>query len=139
MQKVKLQDMNALIKKAQQILEENENILFAYLFGSIARGEHSALSDIDIAVYLHENTDLTAEKLKLLGELLDNMGTDYIDLVILNTAPLSLAARILKSREILVDRSPFTRHRYESLVMREYFDFSFLETSILNRRYARGR
>lgn len=139
MQKVKLQDMNALIKKAQQILKERENVLFAYLFGSVARREHSALSDIDIAVYLQENTDIAAEKLKLVGDLLDNMGTDYIDLVILNTAPLSLAARILKSREILVDRSPFTRHRYESLVMREYFDFSFLETSILNRRYARGR
>jgi len=131
--------MNPLIEKAQQILEKSENILFAYLFGSVARGEHSALSDIDIAVYLHENTDLTAEKLKLLGDLLDHMGTDNIDLVILNTAPLSLAARILKSREILVDRNPFVRHRYESLVMREYFDFSFLETSILNRRYAHGR
>ena len=131
--------MNELTKKAQKVLEDKEQILFAYLFGSTARGEHNALSDIDLAVYFHGDVDLITEKLNLLGDLVDQMGTDCLDLVILNTAPLSLAARILRAREILVDRNPFMRHRYESLVMREFFDFSILETLILNRRYAHGR
>jgi hypothetical protein len=130
--------MGAVPIFAKKILEENKHVLFAYLFGSVARGEQSPLSDIDIAVYFHQDIDLTTEKLNLMGDLIDQMGTDHIDLVILNTAPLSLAARILKCREILVDRHPFIRHLYESLIMRESFDFYTLETSILKRRYAHG-
>ena len=64
--------------------------------------------------------------------------TENIDLVVLNTAPLSLAGRILKSRIVLLDRNPPVRHKYESLVMREAFDFHILESSILKRRYKVG-
>ena len=66
---------------------------------------------------------------------MDLLRTEEIDLVILNTAALPLAYRIMKNKKILVDRDPFLRHRYESLIIREYLDFSVAESRILERRY----
>ena len=129
-----MQDMNAAI----ELLANDERVKFAYLFGSAARGEQNSLSDIDIAVFLREDCDPADAKLDLLRRLIDRLRTDRIDLVLLNRAPLPLAARVLRCRTVLADRDPFSRHRYESRILREYFDFSFVEESILNRRFALG-
>lgn len=69
----------------------------------------------------------------------DIFKTDEIDLVVLNTAPLSLRGRIQRHRLTIADRNPFLRHRYESLTMREFFDFSIRERAILEGRYQHGR
>ena len=77
-------------------------------------------------------------KMDILGNLMDILHTDEVDLVVLNRASLPLKMKILGNREVIVDNNPFLRHRYESLTMREYFDFSFIETGILERRYLGG-
>jgi hypothetical protein len=69
---------------------------------------------------------------------MDILDTDEIDLVILNTADISLVMNIIKSKEIIVDKNPFKRHLFESLMMRKYFDFSFKELNQLRRRYLHG-
>jgi len=125
--------------RAEVYLKAQQEILFAYLFGSLARGNPTPLSDIDIAVFLIEGVDPAEKKMDILGHLVELVGTDEIDLVILNTAPLSLAGRILKNRKVIADTAPFLRHRYESLTLREYFDFSLREMDILKRRYLDGR
>ena len=76
--------------------------------------------------------------MELLEKLIDILQTDEIDLVILNTAPLSLAAKVVETKKVIVDNAPFIRHKYESLVMREYFDFSIVEKAILKRRFLHG-
>lgn len=93
------------------------------------------LSDIDIAIYLKEDGDLNKEKMNILQDLIDLLGTEEIDLVLLNTAPLTLRARIVENKKILVDKEPFLRHSFESLVLREYFDFSKKEEEIFKRRF----
>ncbi len=67
-------------------------MLFAYLFGGLARGRVSPLSDVDIAIYLADGADIAQEKLETLGKLNELLKTDEVDLVILNTAPLILVA-----------------------------------------------
>ena len=129
---------NAEIEDLTPLLEKDERVKFAYLFGSTARDEQNSLSDIDIAVYLREDCDPAEAKLDLIGKLIEQLGWGRIDLVILNTAPLPLAARVIRCRKVLADRDPFSRHQYESRILREYFDFSVLEASILNRRFALG-
>jgi len=127
-----------LIPKALAYLQSRPDILFAYLFGSFGRGKPLPLSDVDIAVYLEEAKDLQEKKMEILGALIDILQTDEIDLVVLNRAPLPLRMRILETKKIAADREPFLRHRYESLTMREYFDFSIKEKEILNRRFLSG-
>jgi predicted nucleotidyltransferase len=127
-----------LIPKALTYLQSMPDILFAYLFGSFGRGKRLPLSDVDIAVYLKEPTDVQEKKMEILGALIDILQTDEIDLVVLNSAPLPLRRRILESKKVVVDHEPSRRHHYESLTMREYFDFSIKEREILNRRFLSG-
>jgi len=49
----------------REALLEDENVMFAYIFGSVARGTAHGLSDVDIAVYLRNPS--TESYLKLLG------------------------------------------------------------------------
>jgi len=127
-----------LLPAAVDYLESNPKILFAYLFGSLAKGKPQPLSDVDIAVYIAEPFSLSQIKLDILGELIEILHTDEIDLVVLNTAELPLAMNVLKSKKVIVDKDPFVRHIFESLTMRKYFDFSIKEIAILQRRYLHG-
>ena len=113
------------------------NIVFAYLFGGLLKENRSPLSDVDLAVYVKSVKDL--DYLSMFGKIADILRTDEIDLVILNQAPLSLSGRILHDREVLIDKNPFGRHRYESLILRKFFDFGVKERDILQRRYGIGR
>ena len=44
---------------------------------------------------------------------------------------LSVAGRILQNRQILADKEPFRRHIYESVTLREFFDFKIKENAFL--------
>lgn len=118
-------------------LEARKDVAFAYLFGSMASGKASPLSDVDIAVYLNEG-DFSQKRLELIGDLSDILGTDRVDIVILNTAPPGLRARVVRARSVLADSQPLTRHVFESETLRAYMDFSKLENRILTRRYLNG-
>lgn len=128
-------DIEELISKAKNVLEGHNNIVFAYLFGGLAKGRVSPISDIDIAVYLKDTENLLEVKLEILSLLSEVLNTDEIDLVILNSAPLPLKARIIQNKKLLVDKDPYLRYSFESLTLREYFDFSIKERDILYRRY----
>ena len=132
------ENIDELLPNASDYLESYNEVLFAYLFGGLAKGNQRPLSDVDIAVYLSGVADFAEKKLEILGGLNDILETDEIDLVILNTAPLSLEMKILENKKVIVDKDPFLRHRYESQVMRKFFDFSVLESGILKRRFMGG-
>lgn len=122
---------------AESYLKARDDIAFAYLFGSMAGGDPSPLSDVDIAVYLTEGR-FSEKRLEILGDLNDILSTDKIDLVILNTAPQGLKARIIRAGVILADNMPFVRHAFESGTIRAYMDFSKIENRILEQRYLHG-
>jgi len=128
----------SLLPKAFDYLRSRKDLSFAYLFGSMAKGRVLPLSDVDLAVYLTEDTGLGKRKLEILGKLIECLKTDEIDLVTLNNAPVTLRKRIMENGKVIVDNNPFLRHQYESLTIREYFDFSILEKSILKRRFLHG-
>ncbi len=127
-----------LLPGAVDYLKSYPKVIFSYLFGSLARRNLSPLSDVDIAVYLKPGTNFAEFKLEILGQLMDILQTDEIDLVILNTADIPLVMNIVKAKEIIIDTDPFERHLFESLTMRKYFDFSFKELHQLRRRYLHG-
>lgn len=132
-------DIRSRLFEARDLLVRDENVIFAYLFGGLAAGEPKPLSDVDIAVYLRETQNLAAFKLKLFEGLCDALGTSEIDLVMLNTAPVSLSGRILQRRVVLVDKEPFKRQAYESDTLRAFFDFRTKEDAFFARRYGIGR
>jgi predicted nucleotidyltransferase len=120
------------------VLEGSPAVRFAYLFGSAARGELRPLSDIDVAVYIDDETDPAQARLELMGLIARHLGTDAVDVVLLNQAPTALRGRILQSRQVITDKDPFLRHRFESLALRTFLDFRLFERRFLDTRFARG-
>jgi uncharacterized protein YutE (UPF0331/DUF86 family)/predicted nucleotidyltransferase len=112
-------------------------IEFAYLFGSAARAELTSRSDIDIAIHLEDHVDPVWARLEAARAAAIHLGTDAVDLVVLNTAPLATAGRILTSREVILDRVPFRRHAYESATARMFYDFRLREQRLLSARFGR--
>lgn len=130
------EDIHKKIAFLAGILSKDPNIIFSYLFGGLLKDNPNPLSDVDVAVYVKNVKKM--DYLQLFGDIANVLGTDEIDMVILNTAQLSLAGRILQARKVLVDKDPFLRHKYESTVLREFFDFKIKERDILKRRYGIG-
>ena len=129
-------DILCRLELLKPLLTSDCRVVFAYIFGGLASGRQRPLSDVDIAVYLDSCVDKAEAKLDIIGMLADALKTDEIDLVILNDAPISLVGRILKNKRLIVDKQPFIRHSFESLALREFFDFSRKEQDILFRRFA---
>jgi uncharacterized protein len=129
-----LQRLSAL----NDVLLRDDNVIFAYLFGGLAKGKVMPLSDVDIAVYLSQVEALSEYKMRLFTDITNILGTDEIDLVILNTAPVSISGRVLQNKQVLVDKVPFQRHAFESLTLREFFDFKVKEDLFFKRRYGIG-
>ncbi len=126
-------DIDEKIESLGELFASDPNVVFAYLFGGLLKERRNPLSDTDLAVFVKNLKAL--DYLTLFGHIADILGTEEIDLVVLNQAPLSLAGRILQNRKVLIDKEPFLRHRYESLILREFFDFTLKERDILKKRY----
>ena len=131
-------DIERRLRDAGRNLGARADVSFAYLFGGLAAGRRTPLSDVDVAVFLADGADPVAARLEILGELMKLLGTERIDLVVLNSAPLSLRGRIVAARKVLADNRPFERHKFESLTQREFFDFAVRERRLLRRRYLDG-
>ena len=130
------EDIRQRIDLLTDLFMDDSNIIFAYLFGGLAIDQRKPLSDVDLGIYVKNLKGLNY--LSLFSKISQILSTDEIDLVVLNSAPVSIAGRILQKRKILIDKNPFLRHQYESRILREFFDFTIKEKEILNRRYGIG-
>ena len=120
------------IQYAADYLETRDDVVFSYLFGGLSKGEPKPLSDVDIAVYLTENAECIQAKSEIIENLVDILRTDEIDVIILNQSSLSLSMNVLKNNRVLVDKKPFLRHTYQSLIFRKNFDFQSLKAKDQN-------
>ncbi|MEM3109450.1 MAG: HepT-like ribonuclease domain-containing protein [Candidatus Bathyarchaeia archaeon] len=85
-------------------LEEDENILLAYLFGSRARGGASPISDYDLAVLLRDNSLSAFAKVLFAASKALKVSEDKLDILDLTRAPLHLKAKVLAEGIKVVDR-----------------------------------
>ncbi len=100
-----------------------DRIACAYLYGSTARGEARAGSDIDVAVLLRETPPSTLEGLgfDIAGELERVLGKP-VDIVVLNRAAPDLVHRILRDGMLVHESDRRTRVAFETRKRAEYFD-----------------
>jgi uncharacterized protein len=102
-------------------------VAFGYLFGSIARGEERADSDVDVAVHFEAGID-AEERFRLclrLGVDLEAALRREVDVIDLEDAPLRLAGRILTERVVVTGLHRPERIRYETSIYRPYVDFEY--------------
>jgi predicted nucleotidyltransferase len=117
-------DRGSIGDAIRRVVEVGHGDLVAvYVFGSTARGTRRDDSDVDVGVLLQGQPPRTLAGLKLglEGELERALGLP-VQLVVLNTAPPDLIHRVLRDGDLLLDRDPSARIRFEVQARREYFD-----------------
>jgi predicted nucleotidyltransferase len=115
-----------------------EGLVAAYLFGSHARGDFTAASDVDVAVWLHAAPKTLDElPLELAAELQQTLGVP-VDVVVMNGAPTDLIHRILRDGILLVDRNPSARIAFEVRARNDYFDLLPVRNAYRHRRGGAG-
>jgi uncharacterized protein len=113
-----------------------EGVVAAFVFGSLATGRVTPLSDVDVGVWLDpglSSKQRLAAQLRLMAEAAAVLGTDEVDLVVLNDAPPLLQHRAMRARLPLVERQPKVRVRLEAGAQLQYLD-----TKPLREEIARG-
>jgi len=108
----------------------DDRLLAAYLFGSVARGEDSSSSDIDVGILLRTTRSGKLNDLRFALEAdLERALGRRTQVIILNDAPPDLVHRVLYDGRLLLDRDPAARIRFEVRARNDYFDL----LPILNR------
>ena len=114
-----------VVKKIQHLINKEPDVIFAYLFGSVATGNNRKDSDVDIAVYFSPELDKLERfdlRLKLADQLAVTLSSD-VDLVDIISAPLSLRHQIMREGILISERCKSERVSFEVYSRREYFDF----------------
>jgi predicted nucleotidyltransferase len=110
-------------EKLKDILAPVPEVGLVYLFGSRVDGTVGPLSDYDLGVLVERGQDTPESQARLRAELACVLGTDRIDLVPMNRAPVELAYAIIARGELLYERDVATRVEYEARVMGLYGDY----------------
>jgi len=98
-------------------------VLLVYLFGSRVDSNLGPLSDYDFGVFCKHKVDQAQVRARLYHRLVNELGTEAVDTVILNNAPIELAFSIVSNGHILYERDVKTRVDYEARIMALYFDY----------------
>ncbi len=104
-------------------LAHDPRIAYALRFGSRARGEAHATSDLDIAIGLEPGVHLSFQDLGELVADLERISDHVIDLVLLDEAPPALAYRIFVEGQLLAKRNhgEFVARQVRAIL--DYLDF----------------
>ena len=126
-------------------LDSMIEVELAYLFGSHARGQERAESDIDLAIQVDAASarDPRTTLARLFAELGRVVRSDRLDIVLLNDAPSLLRHRVLSTGRLLVERTPIARIRFATRTIRDYQDMQvrrefFYRSRLKHLREGRG-
>lgn len=132
-----------LVERLRRTLEPRVEILEAYLFGSHARGGAHGRSDVDVAVYVDETLAEASRfgyQAELTTHLMDALGTNAVDVVVLNTAPPLLYHRVLRDGVRLLSRDLRATTTRAGQALSQYFDFlPQMAKMDAARRFAAGK
>jgi predicted nucleotidyltransferase len=111
-----------IIELVHQNLSARQEIIFAYVFGSIV--DSSAFRDVDVGIYLGQSiSDGFHYAFEMSGEL-ERLLDCRVDVILMNTAPDSMIHSITKG-ELIVNRNDDVRVDFITAAWKRYWDFAF--------------
>lgn len=121
-----MRDTATLVETLARLLEPRNEILEAYLFGSTATGSAQPHSDIDVAVYVADPCPTGSAfgyEADLAATLMSALGTNHVDVVLLNSAPPLLYHRVLRDGIRLLSRDLRATTTREGRALSRYCDY----------------
>ena len=124
---------------------DHEDVVAAMLIGSQARGSPGALSDIDIGIWHAPGLDAGSRlglRLNLAQQATKTIGSDEVDIVLLNGASPLMRHRAIRDRRLLLERDRQTRVKLEARALIDYLDTAPLRAELargLRHRIEEGR
>ncbi len=115
------------MKELQRVLKADPRLAYALVFGSEARGTAREGSDLDVAVGLVPGAAMAPRELGSLVADLEQASGRAIDLVLLEEAPPSLAYRVFRDGQIVLERDRAALVERKTRAILEYLDFRPLE------------
>lgn len=110
-------------------LLQDRPVLLAYVYGSVAAGATTSLSDVDIALVLGTNSGLNPYQrfmleLEIEAELESVCGIGNADVRSIDDAPLRIRGQVLTKGLLLYAKDEMFRISYETQTRKRYFDFA---------------
>lgn len=128
------------IARLAVLLSAIPQVKFAYLFGSHARGDLGLLSDLDVGVYIDARLCAFRYRLRLMEILCRELGTDRVDLVILNDSSPVLQYEVIRHGWVLKEDRK-RRIPFEARTLGQYLDTEHLrrtQQAYLKEQFRQG-
>jgi predicted nucleotidyltransferase len=126
----------------RRVVEADARLGYAVVFGSKARGEQHAGSDIDVAIGASEGRKLSILDLGDIASRLEAAAGRPIDVVDLESAPAALAYRVFRDGQVILERERARLVARRARAVLEYLDFKPVEDHFVRgvlAASARGR
>lgn len=114
--------ISSVLEKIKNYCITNQKIMTVYIFGSFGTEMQTALSDVDIAI-LFNDTPSVLDELKHASEISSILGTEQVDVINLNTAPVQLQHEILRTGTKIFEREPEKTMDFVEYVLGVYHDY----------------
>lgn len=122
--KIMTESYNLSISKLRDLLSKDDNVLLAFVFGSLAAGRQRKDSDIDVAV-LYKNPPSGFEIIYAIDNLSKSAGKD-VHLVILNDASPLLKHQVMKHKINLVVKDEELFGKFRENIMSQYEEYKYI-------------
>lgn len=100
-----------MLKKLKKYFDGRKDVVFAYLFGSVAKNQSHSESDVDIGVYfkpatsaLEYESESRYQNESGIWSDLDRLIGRHTDMVVLNRAPSTLFSAVLEEGQMIFSR-----------------------------------
>ena len=100
-------------------------ILTVYVFGSYGTKDQTKLSDIDFAILFFDKIPLM-EEMEIAAEISSLLGTDKIDLVNLNKAPINIRHKVISTGSVIHEKDPLKTANFIEDVLKIHHDYSIV-------------
>lgn len=128
-----------LVEDIRTALHNSPDLVAVYLFGSTARDQAHARSDVDVAVLFAAGLspeDVFARTLEI-GVILDETLRRPVDVIALNRAPPALCFQVLKRGRLLLEQDRTQRCVFVMRALGQYYDakpyLDYHNTRLLSR------
>ena len=116
-------DLDSVRRLLAGLLHMLRGVQLVYLFGSRIEDNVGPMSDYDVAVLFERSVDALELRARFTHELVRALGTDRVDVLVLNKAPIELAYAVIAQGELVFETDVATRVEYEATVLSRYGDY----------------